>query len=124
MNIFVHQTVTVACKSSKSLFKVLTGILARSVDWFAKYAHLVTKDFRTRAAVLQGGKVSSVVGACGVLGQILTLSCSAFKLMPPTTTQDRLMLLWQLVAKILGNLGWLNSGSMRMSDTHGAKQPR
>ena len=70
-------------QSSKPLFKVIAGILARSVDPVCQVRSLGDKRFSHTRGGLQGGKVSSVVDVCRVLGQILTLSCSASKLMPP-----------------------------------------
>ena len=81
----------VACNRASLSSKLLPVSWHEVWTRFAKYGYSLTKDFRRREAVLQGGKVSSVVGACGVMGQILTFSCSAFKLMPPTIPQDRLM---------------------------------
>jgi hypothetical protein len=80
-------------QSSKSLFKVIAGIFARSVEPVCHVRLLADKRFSHTRGGAAGCKVCSVVGACVVLGQILTLSCSAFKLMPSTTPQDRLMLL-------------------------------
>jgi hypothetical protein len=89
-------TVTVACKSRKSFFKHYQYIALKYEPRVAKYGCSLTKDIGVSEEVLQGGKVSSAVGACVVLGQILTLSCSA--------------LADAVVAIILGNPGGLKSG--------------